>query len=449
MSHAPPVRLTSLKLHDYASSPELPLRIGRWLGILLLLMGPLFAFVPWQQAIDGTGKVVAYSPTEREQDLHATVSGRIVKWHVVEGSRVKAGDPIADMADIDPDYLRRIEERLQADRDRIEAAAERLLVYDAQAKAYEQARQMKVQSMRLKGKMAAQKLKVAEQKAEVAAAALETSRLNLSRTRQLAEKGIASTRQLELASLEVAKAEAEANLTKAEVSEAQSSRLSAEAEVTQADAEGGAKVATAKAQVQKASAEQAYARGDVAKLEVERARQMAQVIVSPVDGTVVSIDGNLGGGVVKEGQHLAKIVPDTESRAVEVFVDGNDAPLITRGRKVRVQFEGWPALQFVGWPSVAVGTFGGIVSFIDPAATDAQGRVRVLIEPDESENEWPNAQYLRQQVRAKSWILLDNVTIGWEFWRQINGFPPSVNEAPEGKPKERGDKKPIQPVAKK
>lgn len=426
------VRLNSLKLHNYAVAPEVPLRIGRWLGVFLLLIVPILAFVPWQQVVMGGGRVVAYSPTDREQDLHAPVSGRIVRWHVVEGSRVKAGDPIADMADIDPDYLRRIEERLQADKDRIEAAEERLVVYEAQAEAYEEARKMKVQAMRLKVKMASQKTKVAVQKADVATAALETSRLNLKRTEQLQEKGIASTRQLELAQLEVAKAEAEARLTQAEVAEAESNRLAAEASVMQADAEGGAKVATARAQVQKASAEKAYARGDVAKLEVERSRQLAQVIVAPVDGTVVSIDGNVGGGVVKEGQHLAKIVPDTKSRAVEVFVDGNDAPLIAPGRKVRLQFEGWPALQFLGWPSVAVGTFGGVVTFIDPAAMDAQGRVRVLIQADNDDEPWPDAQFLRQQVRAKSWILLDRVTLGWELWRRINGFPPTYNNAPAG-----------------
>jgi multidrug resistance efflux pump len=353
-----------------------------------------------------------------------------VKWHVVEGSEVKAGDRIADMADIDPDYLARIEERLRADQDRIEAAKERLLVYQAQVKSYEKAREMKVQATRMKVKMAEQKLKVAEQKAQVAEAAVQTAKANLGRIKNLQEKGIASQRQLELAELDFAKGQAEYNLTRAEVLEARANRVGVEAEVSQVDAEGGAKVSTARAEVEKAIAEDAYARGDLAKLQVERSRQLAQSILSPVDGIVVAIDGNLGGGVVKAGQHLAKIVPTTKSRAVETFVDGNDAPLISRGRTVRIQFEGWPALQFSGWPQVAVGSFGGIVSFVDPAATDAQGRVRVLVVPDPNDIPWPEPELLRQQVRSQAWFMLDKVTLGWELWRRINGFPPTLNDAP-------------------
>ena len=155
----------SLRLQQFASAPQGPLRLGRWLLNLLLLSVPAFLFVPWQQTVAGTGRVVAYSPTERQQELQAPVSGRIIRWHVVEGSRVKAGDRIADMADIDPDFLSRIEERLRADQDRIEAAEERLSVYKTQVDSYEKAREMKVQANRMKVKMAEQKLKVAEQKA--------------------------------------------------------------------------------------------------------------------------------------------------------------------------------------------------------------------------------------------------------------------------------------------
>ena len=119
---------------------------------------------------------------------------------------------------------------------------------------------------------------------------------------------------------------------------------------------------------------------------------------------------------------------------MELYVNGNDAPLISHGRKVRLQFEGWPALQFVGWPSVAVGTYGGVVSFVDPAATDGQGRVRILVIPDEQDLPWPSSEVLRQQVRTRSWFLLDTVPLGWEVWRRLNGFPPTLDGSPTATP---------------
>ena len=60
------------------------------------------------------------------------------------------------------------------------------------------------------------------------------------------------------------------------------------------------------------------------------------------------------------------------------------------------------------------------------ATDDGLGRFRVLVEPDPRDEPWPSAQYLRQGVRANGWVLLDNVSLGYELWRQFNGFPPAI-----------------------
>ena len=123
-------------------------------------------------------------------------------------------------------------------------------------------------------------------------------------------------------------------------------------------------------------------------------------------------------------------------------VSGNDMPLIQEGDKVRLQFEGWPAVQFVGWPSVAVGTFGGKVSRVFPT-DDGKGNFRILISPDDNaeiDNGWPNDRYLRQGVRANGWVLLNEVPLGYEIWRQLNGFPPTVAEEEPNKKDKKGGK---------
>ena len=102
--------------------------------------------------------------------------------------------------------------------------------------------------------------------------------------------------------------------------------------------------------------------------------------------------------------------------------------------KVRLQFEGWPAVQFVGWPSVAVGTFGGTVAFVDQT-DNGKGKFRIVVVPDEDDDPWPEHRYLRQGVRANGWVLLNEVSLGFELWRQFNGFPPvvPVDESSEAK----------------
>jgi pyruvate/2-oxoglutarate dehydrogenase complex dihydrolipoamide acyltransferase (E2) component len=170
------------------------------------------------------------------------------------------------------------------------------------------------------------------------------------------------------------------------------------------------------------------ASAELARIETRIARQASQSVTASRDGIVQRIFAPQGGVMVKAGQDLALIVPDTASRSVELKISGNDAPLLSVGRQVRLQFEGWPAVQFAGWPSVAIGTFGGEIAVIDPGA-DAEGNVRIIVFPDK-DSEWPDARYLRQGVRVVGWVLLDTVRLGWELWRQFNGFPPTLASAP-------------------
>jgi adhesin transport system membrane fusion protein len=129
--------------------------------------------------------------------------------------------------------------------------------------------------------------------------------------------------------------------------------------------------------------------------------------------------------LLKAGDPLAVIVPESTTDVVELWIDGNDMPMVLPGSPVRLQFEGWPALQFAGWPSVAVGTFGGRVTLID-RTDNGRGKFRALVEPDQTDEQWPSKRFLRQGVRANGWVLLNVVPIGYELWRQFNGFPPVI-----------------------
>lgn len=72
------------------------------------------ALMPWQQTANGNGRVVAFSPNEREQNIIATMPGRLEHWSVHDGSEVKAGDRIVEIIDNDPQLLSRLKEQLDA-----------------------------------------------------------------------------------------------------------------------------------------------------------------------------------------------------------------------------------------------------------------------------------------------------------------------------------------------
>ena len=186
----------------------------------------------------------------------------------------------------------------------------------------------------------------------------------------------------------------------------------------------------AQGDLQDALSKEAAALSKLLSMDTKLSRQSAQEIVAPRAGVIQRVKGGQGGEQVKSGDPLAVIVPDTSQVAVEMKLPGNDVPLVQLNQPVRLQFEGWPAIQFSGWPGVAVGTFGGRVAYVD-ASDDGDGTFRVLIVPDPADEPWPDRSTLRQGVRANGWVLLDIVPLGFELWRQLNGFPPTTT-APTG-----------------
>jgi multidrug efflux pump subunit AcrA (membrane-fusion protein) len=167
---------------------------------------------------------------------------------------------------------------------------------------------------------------------------------------------------------------------------------------------------------------QAAAEAKIAPKEIGLTRLSRQIVRAPRDGMILDITAADKATLVKEGDVLATLAPTQIRRAVEISVTGLDAALIMAGRPARVVFEGWPAVQFSGWPAVAVGTFPGIVQSIDPVVSP-DGRFGVVI-VETPEEPWPSGQFLRPGGKARGWVLLGEVRLGYELWRRLNNFPP-------------------------
>jgi hypothetical protein len=105
-----------------------------------------------------------------------------------------------------------------------------------------------------------------------------------------------------------------------------------------------------------------------------------------------------------------------------MFADPVDLPLLHVGNTVRIQFDGWPAIVFSGWPNVSYGSYGGKIAAIDNFV-NKNGKYRILVAPDPKDHPWPVG--LRMGVAVDAIALLDDVSIWYELWRKINGFPPN------------------------
>ncbi len=394
--------------------------MARLLGLFFLLVIVGLVFLPWQQFVSGSGRVVAYDPLDRVQTVEAPLPGRVAKSYVVEGHSVKQGEVLFEIVDNDPNLLGRLELQRAEAISRKAAVQERL---DALG------RQIDEQQRSLSLSMDA-----AQTRLDAARFASEAARLQFDRIESLYrdKRGLASQREFELATLE-------RDRTAAELARA-------DADLKRTETDALASINASKAARESARSDLALAAQSVVSLDILIQQTSMQRVVAPRDGIVFRVQATEG-TFLRAGSPLCTIIPETESRMVEVWLDGNDMPLVTaretdangrvvhEGSPVRVQFEGWPAIQFVGWPSVAVGTFGGEVVLVDPT-DNGKGQFRVLVAPNPDvveedgksvERRWPGTRWLRQGVRANGWVLLRRVPLWFEVWRRINGFPPVVD----------------------
>jgi adhesin transport system membrane fusion protein len=415
-------------------------RVAATLVVVFALIVALLALAPWQQSVTGKGRVIAYAPMERQQVLEAPVKGVVVQWWVQEGSRVAAGDPLLELRDNDPLLMERLEIELELTEGQVATYGRQAEALRERVEAERRARQFKVASAEAKVRTSERELGESRQKVLSTEAKLETNLLQLARERTLYEQGLTSQRSLELAQLYEVQARNEREGARQAYEAKREGVTGKREELSMALADGDAKVEKSVSELEKAEAELVEGRRKLLMLQSKIAKQSNQVVRAPRAGTVLRLLVPPGSGQVKEADPLLVLVPEGIDQAVELWVDGNDAALISPGRHVRLQFEGWPAVQFTGWPSVAVGTFGGEVALVD-AADDGQGNFRVVVRPEEGDEPWPESALLRQGVRANGWVMLDVVSLGYEVWRQFNGFPPAVDpESVKGAGKGAADK---------
>lgn len=419
------------KLHTIklVNTPRKYRIIRNWLlGLLIFLLGVLF--IPWQQNVQGKGKVIPFSPQDRPQVVPSVIAGRIEKWLVQEGQHVNTGDTICIISEVkekffDPNLVARTGQQVSNKEEAIEAKKNKIDALQTQIQALKS-------GLKLKLEQAKNKVKQARFKVEAEKAAWEAAKINqqlaqdqYKRLDNLYNRGLASLTELQNRNNKTQ--EATAKLVEAEnkYNTVQNELINAEIELNSIEADYLDKISKAESTLNETAGELFESRAEVAKLRIEQTnlqlRSGFYIIRAPQAGYVVKALRSGIGETIKEGEDVVTIVPDNARLAAEMYVRAIDLPIIHKGEKVRVQFDGWPALVFSGWPNVSVGTFGGIVQVVD-RVNSSNGLFRVLVTADPDDVPWP--EQIRAGTGIYGWAMLKVVPVWFELWRQFNGFPP-------------------------
>lgn len=413
--------------------------------LVAFVVSVLFLFLPWTQNIQAKGEVTTLRPEDRPQTIHATIAGRVEHWYVREGEFVKKGDTILFLSEIkaeyfDPELLGRQDLQVRAKESAISAYTSKMDALEQQVLALRENLRLKTEQAQNKIKQA--RLKVQSDSVELVAVSkdYQVAKGQNERAAEMYQKGVISLVEFERRQLKEQETASKRLGVENKLLAARNEQLNAMIELNNLRNEYGEKIAKSQSDRFSTQSELYDAEGGMAKLESQYAsyavRSGFYAVLAPQDCYIVKALTPGIGETVKEGEAVVSIMPAHAHLAVEVFVRPMDLPLLDTGVNVRFIFDGWPAFVFSGWPNMSTGTFGGKIFAID-RVTSKENKYRLLVAPNPGERPWPDI--LRPGSGAQGMILLKNVPIWYELWRQLNGFPPEFyNNPAEGEAPPKG-----------
>ncbi len=395
------------------------------------ILGIVILFLPWTQNISGTGAVTTLKPDQRPQTVHSAIAGRIEKWYVKEGDFVKKGDTILFISEtkeeyLDPNLVENTESQLKAKEMAQQSYGGKVSSLSAQIQAIENERVLKIQQAKNKVRQSILKVKSDSMDLVAVKTQIKIATTQFNRSVSLNKEGLKPMTDVEEKRLKLQETEAKLITQENKLITSENELINAKVEINRIIAEYNDKLSKTKSDQFTALSSQFDTEAQVSKLKNQynnyKIRNGMYYITAPQNGYVNRALQSGIGETIKEGTQIVSIMPSKYDIAVETYVSPIDLPLIHKGEKVRVWFDGWPTIVFSGWPNMSYGTFGGkivaVENFISP-----NGKFRVLIAPDENEAPWP--KQISIGSGAQTLALLDNVPIWFEIWRTLNGFPPN------------------------
>ncbi|TSE05061.1 MULTISPECIES: HlyD family secretion protein [Aquimarina] len=390
----------------------------------------IILFLPWTQNISGDGYLTTLKPDQRPQTIQSPIPGRIEKWYVQEGDFVKKGDTILFISEVkneyfDPNLVARTGQQIKAKSMAVNSYQEKVKALENQASALVNERSLKLQQA--KNKLLQSKLKVQSDSIDLEAAKTNVTiaERQYNRTEQLQNEGLKAVTDVEEKRLKLQETQAKLISQENKLLASKNEVINAQVEINRVQAEYTDKISKSQSDRFTAQSSQFDAEAQVTKLENQytnyEMRNDMHYIKAPQSGFINKTLRSGVGETFKEGDQLVNIMPSEYDLAVETYVKPIDLPLIHLGEKIRIQFDGWPAIIFSGWPNISYGTYGGKIVAIETFISK-NGKYRILIAPDQDDHEWPKIQV---GSGARTLALLEDVPIWFELWRKLNGFPPN------------------------
>lgn len=401
------------------------------------LLGLIILFLPWTQNVRSKGAITTLKPNQKPQSLNSIIGGRIENWYIQEGDYVDEGDTILKISEIkdayfDVDLLERTKNQIELKEQSVTTYKDKVKLQGSQLEVLKSQKNLKLSQAR--NKLAQAVLKVENDSLSYEAARLNyvTAQAQYDRADSLFRKGLKSRTDLEKKQIKQQETKSYELVAKNKFLTTKNEVVNLQIELSNIEVKYQTDYNKVESDKFSTVSQQLDAETGLNKLKNQYSnyqfRNGLYFITAPQSGYITKTFISGIGEVIKEGQKILTLMPKDYDLAVELYIKPIDLPLIKVGESVNIQFDGWPAIVFSGWPDASYGTFQGKIYAIDRFIS-ANGKYRVLVEEDSTDYQWPDA--LRFGSGTSNLMLLNDVSIWYELWRNINGFPPEYYEVVE------------------
>ncbi|MGB1205088.1 MAG: HlyD family secretion protein [Chitinophagales bacterium] len=438
----------SFKLLKKNRIEHLPL----YLAIFILLAFIASLFLPWTQNIQSKGYVTTKLPSQKPQAIQSVIAGKIEEWFVIEGDFVEAGDTIVFLSEIkndyfDPNLVAQTTTQMKAKSQSIEQYKSKVAALETQYEALQAMKKLKIEQTKNKIIQTKNKIKIDSIDLQAYRTNSKFAQNQWQRTKELYEKNLKTLTDVQDKEAKWQQMKAKTMAQENKWLNQKNELLNLRIELAAIDNEYADKLAKSKSDKYSAVSNKLEAVAQTSKLEnqlsnYETRQKMYYVTASQAGYITKTIKKGIG-EIIKEGTDIVTIMPSEYELAVEMYVKPQDVPLLNIGNTVKLRFDGWPAMVISGWPEASTGVFSGKVMAIDRIIGE-NGYYRLLVIGDKTQKTWP--EHLRIGTGVNAFLLLNNVPIWYELWRQLNGFPPDFYEKSEGKKQKIKRKAPIKSV---
>ncbi len=389
----------------------------------------LILFIPWTQNIRSSGDVISLTPNQKPQKINSIIGGQVDKWYTKEGDFVKKGDTILKITEVksayfDPNLLKRTKNQVELKKQSIKTYEDKIENQNQQLQVLKNQRDLKLNQAKIKLEQAILKVQSDSIAFEVVKINSTISKRQLQRADSLFRQGLKSRTDLEAKKIKQQQAASYQIKAYNKWLNSQAGLINLKIEISNIEVKYKADYNKIKSTQLTTINNKINAESSLNKLENQYTNYASRAgfyyILAPQNGYVTQTNIGGIGESIKAGQTIFTLMPEKYDLAVQIYINPVDLPLIKVGEHVRLQFDGWPAIVFAGWPGLCHGTYGGEVYAINQYIS-SNGKYRLLIKQDD-EYLWPKA--LRYGGGASAMLLLNDVPIWYELWRNINGFPP-------------------------